>query len=67
MHSKRWLAVGLLTFCGLATAGYAQTAHGFYSGRDVFMEIGYSPGGAYDVYARTVARFLGDHIPAVRP
>ena len=27
------------------------------------MEIGYSPGGAYDVYARTVARFIGKHIP----
>jgi tripartite-type tricarboxylate transporter receptor subunit TctC len=63
MHCTRWTLAGLLTVVSFATAGYAQTAREFYKGRDVFMEIGYSPGGAYDVYARTVARFLGNHIP----
>ena len=70
MRWKRWSPVALLTFCGLATAGYAQTAHHFATGGDVFLEIGYSPGGAYDVYARAVARFLGNHIagdPTVVP
>ena len=46
-----------------APASRAQDVAAFYKGRDVFMEIGYSPGGAYDVYARAVARFLGQHIP----
>jgi tripartite-type tricarboxylate transporter receptor subunit TctC len=63
MHCKRWTAAGLLTLVSFATAGYGQTGHDFYKGQDVFMEIGYSPGGAYDVYARTVARFIGNHIP----
>jgi tripartite-type tricarboxylate transporter receptor subunit TctC len=63
MHCKRWIAAGALTLIGFATPGYAQTTREFYTGRDVFMEIGYSPGGAYDVYARTVGRFIGNHIP----
>jgi hypothetical protein len=41
----------------------AQSAPDFFKDREVFMEIGYSPGGAYDVYARAVARFIGHHIP----
>jgi tripartite-type tricarboxylate transporter receptor subunit TctC len=63
MHCKRLAAAGLLAAFGCGTAAYAQTVAEFYKGRDVFIEIGYSPGGAYDVYARTVARFLGNHIP----
>jgi tripartite-type tricarboxylate transporter receptor subunit TctC len=47
----------------LVEIGRAQDVSGFYGGKDVFMEIGYSPGGAYDVYARMVGRFLGRHIP----
>jgi hypothetical protein len=39
----------------------------FYKGRNVEFYIGYSVGGAYDLYARTIARHLGKHIPATRP
>jgi tripartite-type tricarboxylate transporter receptor subunit TctC len=35
----------------------------FYRGKKLDMIIGYSPGGTYDLYARLVARHLGDHIP----
>lgn len=35
----------------------------FYRGKTVSMIIGYSPGGGYDVYARLIARYLGNHIP----
>jgi len=63
MYCKRLITVSILTVCGLATAGYAQTEKEIYKGRDVFMEIGYSPGGAYDVYARAVGRFFGKHLP----
>jgi tripartite-type tricarboxylate transporter receptor subunit TctC len=41
----------------------AQDAAAFFKGRTVNMEIGYSAGGGYDVYAREIARFLGKHIP----
>lgn len=40
-----------------------QSVEGFYRGRQMEMIIGYSPGGTYDLYARLVARFLGDFIP----
>ncbi len=63
MFAKQLTFAGLLALCGLATVAYAQNVTSFYQGRDVFMEIGYSPGGAYDVYARTVARFIGQHLP----
>src|ERR1700741_4336416 len=41
----------------------AQSPADFYKGRTVELYVGYSVGGAYDLYARTIARFLGRHIP----
>jgi tripartite-type tricarboxylate transporter receptor subunit TctC len=56
--------------CGIAAAlmlapspAAAQTPAEFYKGRNVELYIGYSVGGAYDLYARTIARHLGKHIP----
>jgi tripartite-type tricarboxylate transporter receptor subunit TctC len=40
-----------------------QSVESFYRGRQMEMIIGYSPGGTYDLYARLVARFLGNYIP----
>ncbi len=41
----------------------AESVEEFYSGRTVELYIGYSPGGGYDTYARTIARHLAKHIP----
>lgn len=41
----------------------AQSASDFYKSRDVDLFIGYSTGGAYDLYARVIGRHLGAHIP----
>lgn len=35
----------------------------FYAGRTVTIVAGADPGGTYDLYARTIARYLGKHIP----
>src|SRR3979490_2168399 len=35
----------------------------FYRGRSINLIIGYPPGGGYDLYARTLARHIGRHIP----
>jgi tripartite-type tricarboxylate transporter receptor subunit TctC len=35
----------------------------FYRGRTIQLLIGFSPTGGYDIYARTLARYLGKHIP----
>ena len=46
--------------CALAQA---QSPADFYKGKIVDLDIGYSVGGGYDLYARLIARHLGDHIP----
>jgi tripartite-type tricarboxylate transporter receptor subunit TctC len=58
----RGIAVAVLAFAAVAPAS-AQTPAEFYKGRIVELYIGYSVGGAYDLYARTIARHLGRHIP----
>jgi len=47
----------------MALPARADSISDFYAGRTVNLYIGYSVGGAYDVYARQIARFLGRHIP----
>src|SRR5260370_25653605 len=41
----------------------AQSVANFYSGKTVNMLIGFTAGGGYDLYARTVARYMGRYIP----
>jgi tripartite-type tricarboxylate transporter receptor subunit TctC len=54
-----------LALCAATTASSvrAQDLAAVFKGRQVNMEIGYSVGGAYDVYGRMVGRFIGSHIP----
>jgi tripartite-type tricarboxylate transporter receptor subunit TctC len=53
------LAVAFL----LVTAARAQSVADFYRGKTIELDIGYSVGGGYDLYARLIARRLGTHIP----
>ncbi|MDB5643605.1 MAG: Tripartite-type tricarboxylate transporter, receptor component TctC [Hyphomicrobiales bacterium] len=49
----------------LALAGgpaRADTAPDFYRGKTITIQVGYGPGGGYDVTTRVVAQFFGDHI-----
>jgi tripartite-type tricarboxylate transporter receptor subunit TctC len=55
------LAAPFLSAC--ISSAQAQDAAAFFKGRTVNMEIGYTAGGGYDVYGRSVARFLGRHMP----
>jgi hypothetical protein len=41
----------------------AQNNEDFYKGRTIRLLIGFGPGGGYDLYARTLARHMGRHIP----
>ena len=62
----RRAAAAVLTFAPLPLAqptAHAQSPAEFYRGRNVELYIGYSVGGAYDLYARVLARHLGKHIP----
>jgi tripartite-type tricarboxylate transporter receptor subunit TctC len=48
---------------GLIGAAAPQSPEPFYRGKQIRMVIGNNPGGAYDVYARTLAAHLVRHIP----
>src|SRR5436853_2769310 len=60
---RRRLLLTLMTAFMSASSAYAQGPAQFYKGKSVDLNIGYSVGGAYDLYARTIARHLGKHIP----
>src|SRR5262245_50713062 len=47
----------------LPASAQAQSVEGFYRGKTLSMVIGYATGGSNDIYARTVARHIGKHIP----
>ena len=53
--------IGSLVFS--VGASHAQSASEFYSGKQVSLLIGTTPGGGYDAYGRLVARHIGRHIP----
>ena len=57
------LAFAALTLLASASAASAQTVEDFYKGKTLQMQIGYSTGGGYDLYARVLARHMGKHIP----
>jgi tripartite-type tricarboxylate transporter receptor subunit TctC len=56
-------ALAFLCIFLIAPPGNAQTVADFYAGRTITVYIGFSPGGAYDIYARQLARFMGSHLP----
>ena len=52
------------------SVGHAENPVGFYKGKNVDLYIGYSVGGGYDLYARSLARHMGRLIagnPAIVP
>jgi tripartite-type tricarboxylate transporter receptor subunit TctC len=41
----------------------AQSVADFYAGKSINVLIGFTPGGGYDIYGRTLARHMGRYIP----
>ncbi|MEA3028442.1 MAG: hypothetical protein QOF91_3727, partial [Alphaproteobacteria bacterium] len=60
LRAAAFLVVLLVSF---TSNGRAQSVADFYKGKTVDLYIGYSVGGAYDLYARMLARHIGKHIP----
>jgi tripartite-type tricarboxylate transporter receptor subunit TctC len=56
-------AIGLTVMLFSTPGARAQSVAEFYKGKSVDLDIGYSVGGGYDLYARLIARRLGEHIP----
>jgi tripartite-type tricarboxylate transporter receptor subunit TctC len=55
------VAAALLTVA--VSGSHAQSVADFYKGKNIDLYIGYSVGGAYDLYARMVSKHIGRHIP----
>jgi tripartite-type tricarboxylate transporter receptor subunit TctC len=67
MLKSTFTAICAATLGGLAASlahpAQAQSPAEFYKGKNIDLIIGFTQGGGYDVYARTVARHLANHIP----
>ncbi|HWG04574.1 MAG TPA: tripartite tricarboxylate transporter substrate-binding protein [Beijerinckiaceae bacterium] len=66
MKHPVWLAaLGLLAQAMTMTASSSQAAsvEDFYKGKQITLYIGSEAGAGYDIYGRSVARFIGKHIP----
>jgi tripartite-type tricarboxylate transporter receptor subunit TctC len=57
----------LLAFAALLSAhsgaAPAQSNDDFYRGKTLQIDVGFGPGGGYDLWARTLARHIARHIP----
>jgi tripartite-type tricarboxylate transporter receptor subunit TctC len=53
----------LVAACAVLTPAHAAAPTDFYKGRTIFVVVGFTPGGGYDLYARLLAQHLGNHIP----
>ena len=61
LHSSRLPSLAVAARAVLASSHRASAD--FYKGRNIDLYVGYSVGGAYDLYARVLARHMGGHIP----
>jgi tripartite-type tricarboxylate transporter receptor subunit TctC len=53
----------LIPALAMPATSHAQDAAEFYPGKTLNLLIGYPPGGAYDVYARLIGRYMSKHLP----
>jgi tripartite-type tricarboxylate transporter receptor subunit TctC len=58
-----FMAVPAMLILGAEQAQAADSVADFYRGKTVQVLVGFGPGGGYDLYARTLARYMGKHIP----
>ncbi len=61
-HAMLILSALMLLVAGWQSA-VAQTVEELYRAKGLTIVVGYSPGGAYDVYARLLARHIGRQLP----
>ena len=60
---RRTFLSGVLASASLPSVARADSVADFYRGRTITCFIGYASGGGYDLYARSISRFMQKHIP----
>lgn len=64
---RRFLALSAISVALFSassiTLGEESAVADFYENNTLQVLVGYSAGGGYDTYARTLARYIGEHIP----
>jgi tripartite-type tricarboxylate transporter receptor subunit TctC len=63
ISAQNWVTCTAAVVLGLTGTVLAQSAADFYKAGNVDLYIGFSVGGAYDLYARVLGRHIGAHIP----
>jgi tripartite-type tricarboxylate transporter receptor subunit TctC len=63
MYRAARLCVAIAVSLVAVATARAQSVEEFYRGKTINLVIGFTPGGGYDLYGRTLARHLGKHIP----
>lgn len=58
-----FITVAIMALALPLSVARADAVADFYKGKTVDLMIGYSAGGGYDTYARTIARHISKHIP----
>jgi tripartite-type tricarboxylate transporter receptor subunit TctC len=53
----------VLLLFALASPSRGEDGELFYKGKTITIVVGYSPGGGYDQYARTLQRYFGRYLP----
>ncbi|MGH7825638.1 MAG: Bug family tripartite tricarboxylate transporter substrate binding protein [Candidatus Binatia bacterium] len=48
---------------GVAASAIPAKAQDFYKGKTIHFIVGYSPGGSFDLYTRTIAKHFPKHVP----
>jgi tripartite-type tricarboxylate transporter receptor subunit TctC len=61
--STRILVLAFAPALAASISATASSAADFYAGKTIELLVGAPPGGGYDIYARTVSRHFGRHIP----
>jgi tripartite-type tricarboxylate transporter receptor subunit TctC len=62
-NTSRLCAVILSLGVAAPTMAMADDVADFYRGKRINLVVGYGTGGGYDLYARMLGRFMGEHIP----
>jgi tripartite-type tricarboxylate transporter receptor subunit TctC len=63
MKGNTKLIVALLGLLLLSGAEQVRAQANFYEGKTIRFIVGFSAGGGYDAYTRTIARHFGKHVP----